>query len=137
MCCVFYIDLKVVKMFVIVMGVFFVCWLFYIISLLVLNFCVICIFGKIVEVVKWLYYFNLVVNLIIYILFNWYFWVVFWRIFCWYVLGWRFLYFGWLLLYSMLRSISWSSVNIVVDLDKVNFKSEVEILVCIEVVIVV
>lgn len=134
---VLHTDLKAAKTLAIVMGAFLACWSPYIISLLVLNSCITCIPGKIVEAVKWLHYSNSAVNPIIYTLLNRQFRAAFRRILCRYVSGRSFSYFGRLLSHSTPRSISRSSANTVVDLDKANSKSEVEILVCTEVVTVV
>lgn len=130
-------DLKAAKTLAIVMGAFLACWSPYIISLLVLNSCITCIPVKIVEAVKWLHYSNSAVNPIIYTLLNRQFRAAFRRILCRYVSGRSFSYFGRFLSHSTPRSISRSSANTVVDLDKANSKSEVEILVCTEVVTVV
>lgn len=134
---VLHTDLKAAKTLAIVMGAFLACWSPYIISLLVLNSCITCIPGKIVEAVKWLHYSNSAVNPIIYTLLNRQFRAAFRRILCRYVSGRSFSYFGRLLSHSTPRSISRSSANTVVDLDKANSKSEVEVLVCTEVVTVV
>lgn len=63
-------EMCVVKMLVVVMGVFVISWgLFFIINI-VYGFCIWCVMFDFVVVVKWMYYFNLVFNFIVYVCMN-------------------------------------------------------------------
>lgn len=137
---VLHTDLKAAKTLAIVMGAFLACWSPYIISMLVTVSCRTCIplqtNLQIAKAVKWLHYSNSAVNPIIYTLLNRHFRAAFRRILCRYVSGRRFSYVTRLLSHSTPRS-SRSSGNPVIDLEKANSKTSVEILVCTEVVSVV
>ena len=131
-------DLKAAKTLAIVMGAFIACWTPYIVSLLVSVACGFCIpYKKALEIakaVKWLHYSNSAVNPIIYTLLNRNFRAAFKKILCRFVLRRRFSYVNRLLSHSTPRSSIKSAGNNMIDADKTHFKSEVEVLVCTEIV---
>lgn len=139
---VLHADLKAAKTLAIVMGAFIACWSPYIITMLITVSCKSrCIPPgtdmQVAKAMKWLHYSNSAVNPIIYTLLNRQFRAAFRRILCRFVSGRRFSYVSRLLSHSTSRSSRRSSRNIGGDLGKSHSKTEVEILVCTEVVTVV
>lgn len=61
------LELCVVKIIVVVIGVFVVCWGFFFILNIVYGFCNGCVLVVIIVVVKWMYYINFVLNFILYV----------------------------------------------------------------------
>jgi len=139
---VLHADLKAAKTLAIVMGAFIACWSPYIITMLITVSCKSHCMSRtttlqVGKAMKWLHYSNSAVNPIIYTLLNRQFRAAFRRILCRFVSGRRFSYVGRLLSHSTPRSSSRSSGNNVGDLCKAHSKTEMEILVCTEVVTVV
>lgn len=136
---VLHTDLKAAKTLAIVMGAFIACWSPYIITMLIAVACgAHCLPWQVIKIMKWLHYSNSAVNPIIYTLLNRHFRAAFRRILCRFVSARRFSYVGRLLSHSTPRSSARSSAgNTVADLCKTQSKSEIEILVCTEVVTVV
>ena len=133
-------DLKAAKTLAIVMGAFIACWSPYIISLLI--FTVSCNSGcipqdktmEVAKAMKWLHYSNSAVNPIIYTLLNRHFRAAFRRILCRFVSARRLSYVSRVISHTATRSSSRNSGNNLGDLTKAHSKTEMEILVCTEVV---
>lgn len=131
-------DLKAAKTLAVVMGAFIACWSPFIITMLVVVSCANCVPREVASIMKWLHYSNSAVNPIIYTVLNRHFRAAFRRILCRFVSGRRFSYVGHLLSFSTSRSSSRSSGGHTMgELSKAHFKTEVELLVCTEVVTVV
>lgn len=131
-------DLKAAKTLAVVMGAFIACWSPFIITMLVVVSCADCVPGEVASIMKWLHYSNSAVNPIIYTVLNRHFRAAFRRILCRFVSGRRFSYVGHLLSFSTSRSSSRSSGGHTMgELSKAHSKTEVELLVCTEVVTVV
>lgn len=75
----------VVKMLVVVMGVFVISWGFFFIINMVWGFCMLCIIIEVVVVIKWMYYINFLFNFIVYVCMN----KEFWKVFCIILFGWK------------------------------------------------
>lgn len=131
-------DLKAAKTLAVVMGAFIACWSPFIITTLVVVSCPPCVPVQVTNIMKWLHYSNSAVNPIIYTLLNRHFRAAFRRILCRFVSGRRFSYVGHLLSFSTSRSSSRSNGGHTMgELSKAHSKTEVELLVCTEVVTVV
>ena len=131
-------DLKAAKTLAIVMGAFIACWSPYIISMLISVSCPRCMSqNKVAEAMKWLHYSNSAVNPIIYTVLNRHFRAAFRRILCRFVSGQTLSYVSRLFSHSTTTSNSRSSGNTVGNLTKAHSRTEIEILVCTDVVTVV
>lgn len=132
-------DLKAAKTLAIVMGAFIACWSPYIISLLITVSCNSrCIpedkTMDVAKAMKWLHYSNSAVNPIIYTLLNRHFRAAFRRILCRFVSARRLSYVSRVISHTATTRSSRNSGNNHGDLTKAHSKTEMEILVCTEVV---